>query len=117
MFRRNFGRLNSALLQMLNEHLQPVGLVERIVLGGSQALQAEVRCMSQIVEVAWGMSCPMMGDSLSDLARGLDGKTIRQPIGVCIGITLIKFPAILPMWMYSTAPGNIFVLKPSETFR
>jgi malonate-semialdehyde dehydrogenase (acetylating)/methylmalonate-semialdehyde dehydrogenase len=78
--------------------------------------RAEVRRMIQMVEVACGMPSLMMGDSLNDVAQGIDCKTIRQPIGVCAGITPFNFPAMVPMWMYpfAIACGNTFVLKPSE---
>src|SRR5215831_9483581 len=78
--------------------------------------RAEVRRMVQMVEVACGMPSLMMGDSLNDVAQGIDCKTIRQPIGVCVGITPFNFPAMVPMWMYpfAIACGNTFVLKPSE---
>ena len=76
----------------------------------------EVRRMIQMVEVACGMPSLMMGDSLNDVAAGIDCKTIRQPIGVCVGITPFNFPAMVPMWMhpFAIACGNSFVLKPSE---
>jgi malonate-semialdehyde dehydrogenase (acetylating)/methylmalonate-semialdehyde dehydrogenase len=76
----------------------------------------EVRRTIQMVEVACGMPSLMMGDSLNDVAAGLDCKTIRQPIGVCAGITPFNFPAMVPLWMYpfAIACGNTFVLKPSE---
>jgi malonate-semialdehyde dehydrogenase (acetylating) / methylmalonate-semialdehyde dehydrogenase len=78
--------------------------------------KAEVRRMIQMVEVACGMPSLMMGDSLNDVAAGIDCKTIRQPIGVCAGITPFNFPAMVPMWMYpfAIACGNTFILKPSE---
>jgi malonate-semialdehyde dehydrogenase (acetylating)/methylmalonate-semialdehyde dehydrogenase len=78
--------------------------------------RAEVRRMIQMVEVACGMPSLMMGDSLNDVAAGIDCKTIRQPIGVCVGITPFNFPAMVPMWMhpFAIACGNTFVLKPSE---
>jgi len=78
--------------------------------------KAEVRRMIQMVEVACGMPSLMMGDSLNDIAAGIDCKTIRQPIGVCAGITPFNFPAMVPLWMYpfAIACGNTFVLKPSE---
>src|ERR1035438_10141840 len=77
---------------------------------------AEVRRAIQMVEVACGMPSLMMGDSLNDVAAGIDCKTIRQPIGVCAGITPFNFPAMVPMWMwpFAIASGNTFVLKPSE---
>src|SRR6185295_17438782 len=78
--------------------------------------RAEVRRMIQMVEVACGMPSLMMGDSLNDVAAGIDCKTIRQPIGVCAGITPFNFPAMVPFWMhpFAIACGNTFVLKPSE---
>ena len=78
--------------------------------------RAEVRRMIQMVEVACGMPSLMMGDSLNDVASGIDCKSIRQPIGVCAGITPFNFPAMVPAWMwpFAIACGNTFVLKPSE---
>ncbi len=78
--------------------------------------KAEVHRAIQMVEVACGMPSLMMGDSLNDVASGIDCKTVRQPIGVCAGITPFNFPAMVPMWMYpfAIACGDTFVLKPSE---
>ena len=41
---------------------------------------------------------------------------MRQPLGVCAGITPFNFPVMVPMWMFpvALACGNTFVLKPSE---
>ncbi len=77
---------------------------------------AEVRRAIQMVEVACGMPSLMMGDALNDISRGIDCHTIRQPIGVCAGITPFNFPAMVPLWMYpfAIATGNTFLLKPSE---
>ncbi len=77
---------------------------------------AEVRRGVQMIEVACGMPSLMMGDSLNDIAKGIDCRTIRQPIGVCAGITPFNFPAMVPLWMYpfAIATGNTFILKPSE---
>jgi len=76
----------------------------------------EVRRSIQMVEVACGMPSLMMGDSLNDVAAGIDSHTIRQPIGVCAGISPFNFPAMVPMWMwpFAIACGNTFILKPSE---
>jgi malonate-semialdehyde dehydrogenase (acetylating) / methylmalonate-semialdehyde dehydrogenase len=78
--------------------------------------KAETRRAIQMVEVACGMPSLMMGDSLNDVAREIDCKSVRQPIGVCAGITPFNFPAMVPTWMYpfAIACGNTFVLKPSE---
>jgi len=78
--------------------------------------RAEVRRAIQMVEVACGMPSLMMGDSLNDVSSGIDSHTIRQPLGVCVGITPFNFPAMVPMWMwpFAVAAGNAFILKPSE---
>jgi len=57
-----------------------------------------------------------MGESLENVARGIDCDAIRQPLGVVAGITPFNFPAIVPLWMWplAIAYGNAFVLKPSE---
>ncbi|HEY3936699.1 MAG TPA: CoA-acylating methylmalonate-semialdehyde dehydrogenase [Bryobacteraceae bacterium] len=78
--------------------------------------KAEVRRAIQMVEVSCGMPSLMMGDSLENVSRGIDSHSIRQPIGVCAGITPFNFPCMVPMWMYpfAIACGNAFILKPSE---
>ncbi len=78
--------------------------------------KGEIKRAIQMVEVACGMPSLMMGDSLNDIAAGIDCRTIRQPIGVCVGVTPFNFPAMVPAWMYpfAIACGNAFVLKPSE---
>jgi malonate-semialdehyde dehydrogenase (acetylating)/methylmalonate-semialdehyde dehydrogenase len=75
-----------------------------------------VRRAIQMVEVACGMPSLMMGQSLENVAKGIDCQTIRQPLGVCAGITPFNFPAMVPMWMFpfAIACGNTFILKPSE---
>jgi malonate-semialdehyde dehydrogenase (acetylating)/methylmalonate-semialdehyde dehydrogenase len=68
------------------------------------------------IEYACGAPTLLMGDTLPDLARGVDCETLLQPLGVCAGITPFNFPAMVPLWMYplALACGNTFVLKPSE---
>lgn len=70
----------------------------------------------EMVEFAAGMPTLMMGDTLTDIARGIDSETIRLPLGVVGGIVPFNFPLMVPMWMYPIAitAGNTFVLKPSE---
>ena len=68
------------------------------------------------VEHACGIPTLMMGETLEDVARGIDCETIRQPLGVFAGITPYNFPVMIPLWFwpYAVATGNTFVLKPSE---
>jgi malonate-semialdehyde dehydrogenase (acetylating)/methylmalonate-semialdehyde dehydrogenase len=68
------------------------------------------------VEHACGMPTLMMGDSLEDVATGIDCEYVRQPMGVFAAVTPFNFPAMVPLWFfpYAIAAGNTFVLKPSE---
>jgi malonate-semialdehyde dehydrogenase (acetylating) / methylmalonate-semialdehyde dehydrogenase len=78
--------------------------------------RGSVRRSIQMVEVACGMPSLMQGHSLENISRGIDCQTIRQPLGVCAGISPFNFPAMVPMWMFpfAIACGNSFILKPSE---
>ncbi|MFR9718662.1 CoA-acylating methylmalonate-semialdehyde dehydrogenase [Aeromonas diversa] len=70
----------------------------------------------EVVEQASGVASQMMGETLGNVARGVDGHSWMQPLGVCAGITPFNFPAMIPLWMFplAIACGNGFVLKPSE---
>ena len=78
--------------------------------------RGDVRRGIEMIEFACGIPSLLMGESLENVARGIDCDTIRQPLGVCVGITPFNFPAMVPLWMYpvAIACGNTFVLKPSE---
>src|ERR1700730_14884487 len=68
------------------------------------------------VEYACGVPTLLMGDTLENLARGVDCETLHQPLGVCVGITPFNFPAMVPVCMFPLVIAwvNAFVLKPSE---
>ncbi len=70
----------------------------------------------EVVEFACGISQMLKGEYSSNVASGVDSWSMRQPLGVCAGITPFNFPAMVPMWMFplAIACGNTFVLKPSE---
>jgi malonate-semialdehyde dehydrogenase (acetylating) / methylmalonate-semialdehyde dehydrogenase len=78
--------------------------------------RGDVKRGIEVVEFALGVPSLMMGEVLENMARGIDCEAIRQPLGVCVGITPFNFPAMVPLWMYpiAIACGNTFVLKPSE---
>ncbi|MGC5323851.1 CoA-acylating methylmalonate-semialdehyde dehydrogenase [Brevibacillus sp. SYSU BS000544] len=78
--------------------------------------QAEVLRSIEMVEFACGMPTLLMGDSLPNIAKGIDCHTVRLPLGVVAGIVPFNFPLMVPMWMFpiAIAAGNTFVLKPSE---
>ena len=70
----------------------------------------------EVVEFACGIPQLLKGELTENVGRNIDGYTVRQPLGVCAGITPFNFPAMVPMWMFpiAIASGNTFVLKPSE---
>ncbi len=78
--------------------------------------RGDLRRGIQMVEYACGAPTLLMGESLENIARGIDCDVIRQPLGVCVGIVPFNFPAMVPLWMFplALACGNTFILKPSE---
>jgi malonate-semialdehyde dehydrogenase (acetylating) / methylmalonate-semialdehyde dehydrogenase len=70
----------------------------------------------EVVEFACGIPHLLKGEVTEQVGRGIDSWSLRQPLGVCAGITPFNFPAMVPMWMFpvALACGNSFVLKPSE---
>ncbi|WP_338973018.1 CoA-acylating methylmalonate-semialdehyde dehydrogenase [Spiroplasma endosymbiont of Panorpa germanica] len=57
-----------------------------------------------------------MGDSLGNIATGVEATSYNYPIGIVAGICPFNFPMMVPCWMFplAIALGNCFVLKPSE---
>lgn len=70
----------------------------------------------EVVEFCIGAPHLMKGEFTDSAGPGIDMYSMRQPLGVCGGITPFNFPAMIPMWMFAPAIvcGNAFVLKPSE---
>ena len=70
----------------------------------------------EVIEFCCGIPELLKGGFTEQASTGIDVYSIRQPLGVCAGITPFNFPAMVPMWMWAPAlaSGNTFVLKPSE---
>jgi malonate-semialdehyde dehydrogenase (acetylating)/methylmalonate-semialdehyde dehydrogenase len=70
----------------------------------------------EVVEFACGIPHLLKGEFTENVGTHVDSYSVRQPLGICAGITPFNFPAMVPMWMYpiAIACGNTFVLKPSE---
>jgi malonate-semialdehyde dehydrogenase (acetylating)/methylmalonate-semialdehyde dehydrogenase len=70
----------------------------------------------EVVEFATGIPHLLKGDFSDNVGSDVDSFSLRQPLGVCAGITPFNFPAMVPMWMFpiALACGNTFILKPSE---
>ena len=78
--------------------------------------RGEVTRGIEVVEFACGIPQLLKGDYSEQVSTGIDQFSLRQPVGVCVGITPFNFPCMVPMWMFpvAIACGNTFVLKPSE---
>jgi malonate-semialdehyde dehydrogenase (acetylating)/methylmalonate-semialdehyde dehydrogenase len=78
--------------------------------------RGEVQRGIENVEHACGIPTLMMGDTVEEIAPGVDSASWRQPLGVFGIITPYNFPVMIPLWFwpYAVATGNTVVLKPSE---
>jgi malonate-semialdehyde dehydrogenase (acetylating)/methylmalonate-semialdehyde dehydrogenase len=78
--------------------------------------KGEVQRGLEVVEFACGIPHLLKGEHSENVGTDVDSWSLRQPLGVCAGITPFNFPAMVPMWMFpvAIACGNTFVLKPSE---
>jgi len=70
----------------------------------------------EVVEFACGIPQLLKGEYSENVGTQVDTYTMRQPVGVCAGITPFNFPVMVPLWMFpmAIACGNTFILKPSE---
>jgi len=70
----------------------------------------------EVVEFACGIPHLLKGEFAENVGTQVDTHTLRQPVGVCAGITPFNFPVMVPLWMFpmAIACGNTFILKPSE---
>jgi malonate-semialdehyde dehydrogenase (acetylating)/methylmalonate-semialdehyde dehydrogenase len=76
----------------------------------------EVQRGLECIEYACGIPELLKGDFSSEVASGVDVRSLRQPVGVVGCITPFNFPCMVPLWMLpnAIACGNAVVLKPSE---
>lgn len=81
----------------------------------AEEARGDVRRGIEMVELACGAPSLLMGQTVENISRGIDGQVQRHPVGVCAGITPFNFPAMVPLWMFPLAIvcGNSFILKPS----
>ncbi|MDX1484738.1 MAG: CoA-acylating methylmalonate-semialdehyde dehydrogenase, partial [Alphaproteobacteria bacterium] len=70
----------------------------------------------EVVEFACGIAHLLKGEYAENVGTEIDSFSLRQPIGICAGITPFNFPVMVPLWMFplAVAAGNCFILKPSE---
>lgn len=77
--------------------------------------KGEVLRAAQYIETA--LAAPMLAHSKSSNISGdIDGRNVRNPIGVTVAITPLNFPVMNPSMFISWAlvTGNTVIIKPSE---
>lgn len=102
LLRRNQEKIARTLTEEMGKSLPDAG--------------AEMKRVFQNVEAACAVSILQHGDKMVGCANGIDGETLRLPIGVFAAITPFNFPAMAPAWFfpYAIVTGNTFIAKPSE---
>jgi len=110
---RVFFRFKELLDKNLDELAELVSAEHGKVL--SDARGSVIRGM-EVAEFACGAPYVLTGYFSENVGTNVDSHSIRQPLGVCAGITPFNFPAMVPMWMFplSIVCGNTFILKVSE---
>ncbi|MFK0090886.1 CoA-acylating methylmalonate-semialdehyde dehydrogenase [Pseudomonas sp. NPDC090755] len=110
-------RIMLKLQALIREHAKRIASVLSAEQGKTLAdAEGDIFRGLEVVEHACSVGTLQMGEFAENVAGGVDTYTLRQPIGVCAGITPFNFPAMIPLWMFPMAivTGNTFVLKPSE---
>src|SRR5436189_364902 len=102
---------------LVDEHREDIGRILTSEHGKVLSdAKGEVARGLEVIEFCCGIPELLKGGFSEQASTGIDVYSIRQPLGVCGGITPFNFPAMVPMWMWAPALacGNTFVLKPSE---
>jgi malonate-semialdehyde dehydrogenase (acetylating)/methylmalonate-semialdehyde dehydrogenase len=110
-------RIMLKLQALVREHMSRIAQTLSAEQGKTLAdAEGDVFRGLEVVEHACSIGTLQLGEFAENVAGGVDTYTLRQPIGVCAGITPFNFPAMIPLWMFPMAIvcGNTFVLKPSE---
>ncbi len=110
-------RVMQKFLQLMQEHQKELAALATAEHGKTlpDALGSVQRGI-EVIEFACGIPHLLKGEYSENVGSGVDCHTVRQPVGVCAGITPFNFPVMVPLWMFpvAIACGNTFVLKPSE---
>ena len=110
-------RVMQKFLQLLQAHQQELARLVTEEHGKTLPdAMGSVQRGIEVVEFACGIPHLLKGEHSENVGSGVDCHTVRQPVGVCAGITPFNFPVMVPLWMFpvAIACGNTFILKPSE---
>ncbi|PHH58752.1 hypothetical protein CDD81_4668 [Ophiocordyceps australis] len=104
------------LVQLIRENWER--LAASIVLEQGKTLadaRGDVLRGLQVAEAAIAAPELLKGEVL-EVAKDMETRTYREPLGVVAAICPFNFPAMIPLWCIpiATITGNTLVLKPSE---
>ncbi|KAH9809188.1 Methylmalonate-semialdehyde dehydrogenase [acylating], mitochondrial [Teratosphaeria destructans] len=69
----------------------------------------------QVAETSCAVTTQMTGEVL-EVAKDMETRSYREPLGVVAAICPFNFPAMIPLWTIpiATVAGNTCIIKPSE---
>ncbi|MBV8801783.1 MAG: CoA-acylating methylmalonate-semialdehyde dehydrogenase [Gammaproteobacteria bacterium] len=110
-------RIISHFKELLEKHIDDLAQLITQEHGKTLAdAKGSIQRGMDVVEFACGIPNYLKGSYSENVSTNMDMYSIRQPLGVCLGITPFNFPAMISLWMFplAIACGNTFILKPSE---
>ncbi|MDP5292976.1 CoA-acylating methylmalonate-semialdehyde dehydrogenase [Oceanimonas sp. CHS3-5] len=110
-------RILMKFLQLLNENIDELALLISKEHGKVlDDARGEVTRGIEVVEFACGIPHLLKGEYSENVGTRVDSWSVRQPVGVCAGVSPFNFPVMVPLWMFpiAIACGNTFIMKPSE---
>lgn len=77
--------------------------------------RGEVRRIVEIFEMACAIPALLQGETLQGISANINGRVVKEPLGVFGGVAPFNFPALVFAWFvpYAIAVGNTFIYKPS----
>lgn len=77
--------------------------------------RGEIRRVIEIIEASCSIPTLIQGEMLNGIANNINGRVVKQSLGVFGGVAPFNFPALVFGWFvpYAIGVGNTFVYKPS----
>ncbi|MEE4164708.1 MAG: aldehyde dehydrogenase family protein [Desulfocapsaceae bacterium] len=77
--------------------------------------RGEIRRVIEIIEASCSIPTLLQGEMLDGIAGNINGRVVKQSLGVFGGVAPFNFPALVFGWFvpYAIGVGNTFIYKPS----
>jgi len=77
--------------------------------------RGEIRRVVEILETSCAIPTLLQGENLDGIANNINGRVVKQSLGVFGGVAPFNFPALVFGWFipYAIGVGNTFIFKPS----